>query len=215
MVRIYKYVCIRLEDNPVCRRQNELGIVQYCGNQTEDSKSSWNESSTALSNLNTSCPSQSCPTTYYEYVANAPVSCYCAAPIGVQIRLRSPSIWEFPPYEDAFKKWVTSSLAIQLYQLDIDFYEWQKGPRLMFSLKIFPQYVEKVNEFNQSTLQTVLNTFATFALQTNDYFGPYDLIGFTLVGPYQQCKLVIVPLFLNYNYVPYHLSRFCCGISWV
>lgn len=122
----------------------------------------------------------------YEYIPNAPAGCICSAPLGVGFLLRSPSISDFPPYLDMFRQYITSNLLLQLYQLQINTpFIWERGPRLRLFLKFFPPYTE--NQFNETGLQDLENKIATYTLPGNEIFGPYDLLNFTLSGPYAYC----------------------------
>ncbi|XP_048141972.1 probable LRR receptor-like serine/threonine-protein kinase At1g06840 [Rhodamnia argentea] len=172
-------VTIRLQGNPVCRRENELGIVTYCA--PEDGSADAPANYTFLNSSN--CPSQHCPG-YFEHVPDAPDPCYCAAPLGVGVRLRSPSIYDFRPYADEFRSYVTSNLGLEPYQLVIDSFIWQKGPRLLMFLKLYPEIGNYSGEFSASEVQRLVSDFATFTIIGNDTFGPYDLRNFTL-GYYQ------------------------------
>lgn len=172
----------RLQGNPVCRRENELDIVTYCA--PEDDSADAPANSTYLNN--SSCPNLHCPGRY-EHVPDAPDPCYCAAPLGVGIRLRSPSISDFPPYAGRFTYYITSNLDLELYQLVVDSFIWQKGPRLRMFLKFYPLVGNYSGEFNASEVQRLMNDIARFTLNTSDIFGPYDLLNFTL-GQYQSGK---------------------------
>ncbi|KAL7248755.1 hypothetical protein ACSBR2_003484 [Camellia fascicularis] len=173
-------VTIMLQGNPVCDRANQLNITPFCGPENEEGATD------SLSNSNNSCQPQSCPLSdHFEYVPASPLNCFCAAPFGVGLRLRSPSISDFPPYRLQFEVYMTSNLGLELYQLSIDSILWQNGPRLRMYLKIFPQ-VNDSNEFNESQIQRIANQIATFAIPGNDTFGPYDLLNFTLQGPYSN-----------------------------
>ncbi|KAH7554647.1 hypothetical protein JRO89_XS12G0252700 [Xanthoceras sorbifolium] len=89
-------VSMRLEGNPVCSRANELNVIQLCGLKIGDDEI---YGSSNDSNVNVTCQSYSCPfSDNYEYVPESPVSCFCAAPLGVGLLLRSPSISNFRPY---------------------------------------------------------------------------------------------------------------------
>lgn len=71
------------------------------------------------------------------------------------------------------------------YQFWIDSYQWEKGPRLRMYLKLFP----KVNEtytrtFNKSEVLRIRGIFASWRFPGSDLFGPYELLNFTLQGPY-------------------------------
>ncbi|XP_057972137.1 probable LRR receptor-like serine/threonine-protein kinase At1g06840 [Malania oleifera] len=174
-------VTIMLQGNPVCTKANELNIVQFCGTEIGDS-----EGPGSFSNSSGSCKAQSCPTSEnYEYVLGSPVDCFCAAPFGVGLRLRSPSISDFIPYEKQFDTYITSYANLEIYQLHVASFIWEKGPRLRMYLKFFPKY-GNYSIFNTSEVQRIIDLFATFAIPGNDTFGPYDLLNFTLLGPYSN-----------------------------
>ncbi|XP_030482543.2 probable LRR receptor-like serine/threonine-protein kinase At5g37450 [Cannabis sativa] len=179
-------VTIMLQGNPICTRANEQDIVRFCGQEEKELDEPPRNSSSSLDE----CKPQSCPKKFYEYVPNSPTPCFCAAPMGVGIRLRSPSIWDFRPYVGQFQKYMADNLLVEPYQLDLGSFIWQEGPRLLMLLKVFPQYNNNSNELNTSELQRVMNTFATFAFPSNDIFGPYDLLNFTLLGPYKDVIIV-------------------------
>ncbi|KAJ9693581.1 hypothetical protein PVL29_009505 [Vitis rotundifolia] len=177
-------VTIKLNGNPLCTNANALNIVQFCGTANGE-----DEAPGSPDNSNITCPSQSCPLNdHFEYVPGSPVSCCCAAPLGVGFLLRSPSISEFPPYTDQFKAYITSNLGLVPYQLCIDSLIWQKGQRLRLRmyLKFFPQYNNQSNTFNTREIQRIIDLIATFTIPVDDIFGPYDLLNFTLVGPYSD-----------------------------
>ncbi|XP_057513677.1 probable LRR receptor-like serine/threonine-protein kinase At1g06840 [Actinidia eriantha] len=177
-------VTIMLQGNPVCARGNQLNISRFCGPGNEE------EAPEIPSNSNNSCPPQACPVSNnFQYVPASPESCFCAAPLGIGLRLRSPSISDFPPYRGQFEGYITSNLRLELYQLSIDSFEWQKGPRLRMYLKIFPQYSNDSSTFNISEIQRITDIFAKFLIPSNDTFGPYDLLNFTLLGPYSSVFL--------------------------
>lgn len=124
----------------------------------------------------------------FEYVPESPESCFCAAPIVVGILLRSPSISEFRPYFGEFQSYITSSIGLDLYQLSLDSFIWQRGPRLNIYVKLFPPFVKfnPNNTFNTSEIQRLRDQFAKLSFPGNDTFGPYDLIDFILRGPYEE-----------------------------
>lgn len=174
----------RLNGNPVCTSANALNIIQFCGTANGEDEAP-SPGSTDISNI--TCLSQSCPLSdHFEYVPGSPVSCFCAAPLGVGFRLRSPSISDFPPYTDRFKQYITTHLGLVPYQLRIDSFIWQEGPRLRMYLKFFPQFNNQSNTFNTSEIQRIRDLISTFTIPGDDIFGPYDLLNFTLMGPYKD-----------------------------
>lgn len=171
----------RLQGNPVCRRENELNIVTYCA--PEDGSADAPANSTYLNN--SSCPYHcSGP---YEHVPDAPDQCYCAAPLGVGVLLRSPSIYDFRPYAGLFISYITSNLALEQYQLVVDSFIWQIGPRLKMFLKFYPLIGNYSGEFNASEVRRIVSDISTFTISSSDIFGPYDLLNFTY-GQYQSGK---------------------------
>ena len=172
----------RLQGNPVCQRANELKIVQFCGVPTGDT-----EAPGSSNDLPEGCKTQSCPSSdNFEYVPESPVPCFCAAPLGIGLVLISPSISEFQPYIFKFKVWITSNLSLNPYQLVIDSFIWEEGPRLRMYLKIFPPFSNDTHKFNTSDIQNLTDQFARFNIPGDDTFGPYDLLNFTLLGPYKD-----------------------------
>ncbi|KAF3976032.1 hypothetical protein CMV_000742 [Castanea mollissima] len=85
------------------------------------------------------CPAQACPPPY-EYSPTSPVACFCARPLFVGYRLKSPGFSDFRPYRHEFEVFLTSRLELSLYQLYIDSFTWKEGPRLLMHLKFFPVY---------------------------------------------------------------------------
>ncbi|KAL9337121.1 hypothetical protein Peur_071609 [Populus x canadensis] len=174
-------VSIKLQGNPVCQRANELNIVRFCGVPTEDA-----EVPGSSNDFPESCKTQSCPfSDNFEYVPESPSPCFCAAPLGIGLRLRSPSISDFQPYKFPFELWITDHLDMNPYQLVIDSFMWEEGPRLRMYLKIFPSFSNDTYKFNTSEILQLMEQFATFSIPGDDTFGPYDLLNFTLLGPYK------------------------------
>ncbi|KAL2333094.1 hypothetical protein Fmac_014307 [Flemingia macrophylla] len=165
-------VTVGLDGNPLC---TNITLNQFCGSEgaTETNGSLTNSSS---------CPSQACPPPY-EYSVN----CFCALPLIVDYRLKSPGFSNFLPYLDEFKIYMTSGVEISTNQLEYDFY-WQAGPRLRMDLKFFPAFVDNTSDhtFNKSELLRLTSMFTGWLIPDSDLFGPYELIGFDLLGPYQD-----------------------------
>lgn len=134
------------------------------------------------------CPSQACPIdNFYEYVPSSPVPCFCASPIIVEYRLKSPSFSYFPPYIQKFEIYFTRSLDLSLYQLSIDSFFWQEGSRLRMHLKLFPMFINPhSNTFNFSEVHRIRGVLTSWELPLTDFFGPYELLNFTLLGPYSN-----------------------------
>ena len=98
-------------------------------------------------------------------------------PLGVGLRLKSPGITDFHPYEDAFGVDITSLLKLFPYQLHIDNYIWEVGPRLNMQLKLFPS---NTSLFNISEVVQLRHVLAGWEITLLDMFGPYELLNFTL-----------------------------------
>ncbi|KAL2500330.1 putative LRR receptor-like serine/threonine-protein kinase [Forsythia ovata] len=152
-------VTLKLHGNPVCQNASQRNISLLCGSDNGDE-----DTSTIVNKPVLTCPSSSCPT-YYEYIPGLPDDkCFCAAPFGVGLRLRSPSISDFPPYRDLFDKFITGYVSLYPYQLYIDSLAWEEGPRLNMFLKFFPQFTNDSHTFNNSEIQRIADIFATFAI---------------------------------------------------
>ncbi|RAL47170.1 hypothetical protein DM860_016985 [Cuscuta australis] len=176
-------VTLRLSGNPICSNTSVRNIDQYCGHGSGKS-----EEPNTLKNLTVACPVQACPTdNYYEYVPASPTPCFCASPIRIGYRLKSPSFSYIRPYIEHFEFYVTSSLHLEPYQLSIDSQCWEEGPRLRMYLKLFP--VVGVNHtFNESEVLRIRDIFGDWNFPGNNFFGPYELLNFTLLGPYSYIK---------------------------
>ncbi|EPS66864.1 hypothetical protein M569_07912, partial [Genlisea aurea] len=166
----------RLEGNPTCSKSS---LIEFCGPHQQVFNTNVN-----ITNL-TSCPPQACPPPY-EYAPPSPlISCFCAAPIVIGYRLKSPGFSDFRPYVFSFLKYICSSMNLHLYQLEIASASWQEGPRLRMNLKIFPDSVDDtVRLLNKSDVLRILGMFSSWKFPGNPVFGPYDLLSFTLTEPY-------------------------------
>ncbi|KAL0419321.1 UNVERIFIED_CONTAM: putative LRR receptor-like serine/threonine-protein kinase, partial [Sesamum radiatum] len=103
---------------------------------------------------------QSCPPPYEYAPASPAIRCFCAAPLYIGYRLKSPSFSYFLPYFNTFEENLSSGLGLNLYQLQIDSAAWQKGPRLRMYLKIFPTYANKSEQLlNRSEVERILSLF--------------------------------------------------------
>ncbi|KDP21843.1 hypothetical protein JCGZ_00630 [Jatropha curcas] len=177
-------VTLRLGGNPICNNSNLPNIGQFCGSETE-TEDDGTESST---NSTMTCPIQGCPTDYFfEYVPASPVRCFCASPLRIGYQLKSPSFSYFPPYIFQFEKYLSSALKLDLSQIYIDSYFWEEGPRLSMFLKLFPIWKDAhSNTFNSTEVQRIRHMFISWNFPRTDFFGPYELLNFTLLGPYSQ-----------------------------
>ncbi|GAV88039.1 LRR_1 domain-containing protein/Pkinase_Tyr domain-containing protein/LRRNT_2 domain-containing protein [Cephalotus follicularis] len=176
-----KNVTLRLGGNPICNNANIPNIGQFCGS------AGGNENATNSTNTSMTCPVQACPVnSFFEYVPASPAPCFCASPIRIGYRLKSPSFSYFPPYIYSFEIYVTSTLNLDLYQLSIASYAWEKGPRLRMYLKLFPAFDGYSSTFNRSEVQRIRHIFSTWKFPGSDLYGPYELLNFTLLGPYSN-----------------------------
>ncbi|OAY66844.1 putative LRR receptor-like serine/threonine-protein kinase [Ananas comosus] len=174
-------VTIMLYGNPVCANANGLNIVQYCQAQVLQIPGG-----TSSSKIN--CPP--CPTDKtYEYNPLSPFSCFCAVPLGVGYRLKSPGFTDFRPYYDDFEEYLTSGLKLALYQLEIANFIWEEGPRLRMNLKLFPNN----SIFNASEVLQITSMFTGWLIPDSDIFGPYELINFTL-GSYESVSRLAIKI---------------------
>ncbi|KAJ3682926.1 hypothetical protein LUZ60_013153 [Juncus effusus] len=168
-------VTIMLFGNPVCTSANQLGITNYCGVQTVNIPDS---------SRTTSSPSCGPCTNVLDYEINplSPFSCFCSIPFSVGYRLKSPGFTDFIPYEDSFESYLTSGLTIDLYQLNIESFIWEEGPRLKMNLKFFPD--GNSTQFSEKELERIKGMFTGWLIPDSDIFGPYELLNFT-EGSYQ------------------------------
>lgn len=154
-------------------------LVQFCGTQTQ-----YISHIQSSENSNATCPVQSCP---YEYAPSSPLSCFCAAPLLVGYRLKSPGFTDFRPYKYQFEVYLTNGLDLEIFQLYIDSFIWEEGPRLKMYLKFFPVYINTTSHvFNKSEVLRIRSMFTGWKIPDSDIFGPYELLNFTLWGPYED-----------------------------
>ncbi|KAK1437182.1 hypothetical protein QVD17_02969 [Tagetes erecta] len=177
---------LRLHGNPICRNSSIQNKDQFC------EPKEYEEFIHSISINSTICPVQSCPIdNYFEYVSGSPIPCFCASPLKIDYRLKSPSFSYFPPYQDLFEVYVTRSLDLDFYQLNIVSIMWEKGPRLRMTLKLFPKAVgtNSSNVFSASDVLRIRGIFTTWVFPGSHLFGPYELLNFTLVGPYAHLNV--------------------------
>lgn len=169
-------ITVGLRGNPVCSNSNP---VPFCGPQPETFGNIIN-----ISSLNY-CPPQACPAPYQYAPPSSVIQCFCAAPVLVGYRLKSPGFSDFLPYVLPFKQYLSSGLKVKIHQLDIDSVAWQEGPRLRMYLKIFPEYVnDSVRIFNKSEVLWIRSMFSGWIIPESPIFGPYEFLNFTLPSPY-------------------------------
>ncbi|KAL6606157.1 hypothetical protein ACP70R_041810 [Stipagrostis hirtigluma subsp. patula] len=163
-------VTVLLHGNPVCVTSNAARAANLC------QPTSVNETLSGGQQPRIKC--DPCPTDgNHEYNPSSPIPCSCAVPLGVGFRLKSPGISDFPPYKEAFGIDLTSRLDLLVYQLYIERYIWEAGPRLNMHLKLFPS---KTNLFNASEVVRLRQLLAEWQITLSDVFGPYELLNFTL-----------------------------------
>ncbi|KAJ1422960.1 Serine/threonine-protein kinase, active site [Sesbania bispinosa] len=167
-------VTLLLDGNPLCSNKT---LSQFCRSESAD-----DTNGLFPSNSSNSCPAQSCPPPF-EYS----VDCFCAAPLLVGYRLKSPGFSNFLPYLNTFEEYLTSGLSIHTNQLNFTA-QWQAGPRLRMNLKIFPVYVDNTSShtFNRSEVLRIRSMFTGWKIPDSDLFGPYELINFILLPPYND-----------------------------
>ncbi|KAJ1263409.1 hypothetical protein BS78_09G182300 [Paspalum vaginatum] len=164
-------VTVMLYGNPVCEETNGSLITNLCKPMSVNQQTSENEQGS-----NVRC--QPCPTDKnYEYNPLSPIPCFCAVPLGVGLRLKSPGITDFRPYEDAFEINFTYLLQLFRYQLNIESYIWEVGPRLNMHMKLFPS---NTSLFNISEVVRLRHVLAGWEITLSDVFGPYEFLNFTL-----------------------------------
>ncbi|XP_076959597.1 putative LRR receptor-like serine/threonine-protein kinase At1g06840 [Bidens hawaiensis] len=171
---------LRLQGNPICRNSSIINKDQFCEPKEYEAFIH------SIFTNSTECRVQSCPiNNYFEFVLNAPTPCFCASPLIIDYRLKSPSFSYFPPYQDQFEVYVSDSLGLDDYQLKIESVIWERGPRLRMSLKLFPKVgTERSGVFSTSDVLRIRGIFTTWVFPGSHLFGPYELLDFTLVGPY-------------------------------
>ncbi|KAJ6765365.1 LEUCINE-RICH REPEAT-CONTAINING PROTEIN-RELATED [Salix purpurea] len=129
-------------------------------------------------------------------------------------RLKSPSFSYFDPYVFSFESYVTSALKLNPYQLSIDSYFWEEGPRLRMHLKIFPPANNMHSStFNVSEVLRIRGIFTSWHFPGDDLFGPYELLNFTLVGPYAGVYLTKGKIISKGVWVAIALGSIACIIA--
>ena len=104
------------------------------------------------SSNSTLCPP--CPTDLpFERVPMSPLPCFCAVPLYVDYRLKSPGFWNYVPYEALFQQYLSSGLSLLSYQLEVSNFMWEEGPRLKMYMKLFPNNTILFNASEVSRLR--------------------------------------------------------------
>ncbi|GLU17821.1 hypothetical protein SLE2022_341740 [Rubroshorea leprosula] len=173
-------VTLRLGGNPICNNSNLPNRGVFCALESGEGMPMNSTNSTV------DCPKQSCPIAdSYEYVPASPLPCFCAAPLRIGYRLKSPSFTYFPPYIYQFDLYLTSYLNMDPYQMSIESYIHEQG-RIRMYLKLYPRVSDPSKRFNDSEVLRIRGLFTTWTFPPNDFFGPYELLNFTLLGPYSN-----------------------------
>ncbi|XVE80695.1 hypothetical protein DITRI_Ditri15bG0001500 [Diplodiscus trichospermus] len=184
-------VTLRLKGNPLCINNN-LIAPQLCASPRNDVNGSQSAANSFADSRPQSSPfpyePQSCPFPY-ECSPTSNLSCFCAAPLLVGYRLKSPCFLDFLPYRSRFQKHLTSILDLDIHQLYIDSLAWEKGPRLKMHSKLYPVY--NLDMFNRSEVQRLRRMFTGWRIHLDNIFGPYELLNFTLPDIYAADEVII------------------------
>ncbi|XP_062224642.1 probable LRR receptor-like serine/threonine-protein kinase At1g06840 isoform X2 [Phragmites australis] len=164
-------VTVLLYGNPVCTTSNAARAANLCQPRSLNEAPSGQGPQPSI--ICAPCPMDK----NYEYNPSSPIPCSCAVPLGVGFRLKSPGISDFHPYKEAFAIDLTSLLDLLVYQLYIERYIWETGPRLKMHLKLFPS---NTSLFNMSEVVRLRQLLAGWQITLSDVFGPYELLNFTL-----------------------------------
>ena len=110
-------------------------------------------------------------------------------PLLIGYRLKSPGFYDFDPYQTKFENFMASNYTLTNNQVDIGTPEMQ-GLRLKMYLKLFPEAIndESPRTFNESEVVRLYNLFTGWVVSDNELFGPYELLNFTLLGPYKDSE---------------------------
>ncbi|KAK4731504.1 hypothetical protein R3W88_024492 [Solanum pinnatisectum] len=170
-------VTVSLQGNPFCSNSILLG---FCGPYNGDAGGTLQ-----LAN-NTDCPPLACPPPY-EYSLPYP-TCFCALPLLIGYRLKSPGFRDFRSYVDQFKWYITIGLKLNISQLHLNTFSLEAGPRVKMYLRIFPIFDDNNSSrlFNKSEVLRLRSMFTGWLIPDNDLFGPYELLNFTLLADYRE-----------------------------
>ncbi|XP_009768306.1 putative LRR receptor-like serine/threonine-protein kinase At1g06840 isoform X1 [Nicotiana tabacum] len=170
-------VTISLQGNPLC---SNSALSDFCGPYNGDV-----DGTLQLANK-TDCPPLACPPPY-EYALPFP-TCFCALPLLVGYRLKSPGFHDFRSYVHRFEWYITSGLKLNQSQLRLNTFALEAGPRVRMYLRIFPIFVDNSSSrlFNKSEVLRLRSMFTGWLIPDNDFFGPYELLNFTLLADYRE-----------------------------
>ncbi|KAL5226414.1 hypothetical protein ABZP36_014679 [Zizania latifolia] len=175
-------VTVLLYGNPVCANSNPARAARLC-QPTSVSKTPPGKEPQVSINC-AACPVDK----NYEYNPSSPIPCFCAVPLGVGFRLKSPGISDFRPYKEDFENNLASLLDLVVSQLYIEQYIWEAGPRLNMHLKLFPS---NTTLFNTSEVVRLRHLLAAWEITLSDVFGPYELLNFTLGSYADEVQFVV------------------------
>lgn len=172
------YCSSSLQGNPLC---SNSALSDFCGPYNGDV-----DGTLQLANK-TDCPPLACPPPY-EYALPFP-TCFCALPLLVGYRLKSPGFHDFRSYVHRFEWYITSGLKLNQSQLRLNTFALEAGPRVRMYLRIFPIFVDNSSShlFNKSEVLRLRSMFTGWLIPDNDFFGPYELLNFTLLADYREC----------------------------
>lgn len=118
----------------------------------------------------------SCPENY-ESNPLSPLLCFCAIPLHVEYRLKSPGFSNFDPYYVDFENYLTEGLVLSLYQLLIGSVVREEGPRFRMQMSLFPN---NNTIFNRSEVLRIRSMFTGWLIPDSELFGPYELLNFDM-----------------------------------
>ncbi|XP_041989615.1 probable LRR receptor-like serine/threonine-protein kinase At1g06840 isoform X2 [Salvia splendens] len=169
-------ITIGLQGNPLCSNRT---LIQFCGPNEEHPSNLIN-----ITRVN-GCSPQLCKPPYEYAPASPGMPCFCAAPLHVGYRLKSPGFYDFVPYLSDFEEELSSGLGLNIHQLAINSAIWQKGPRLRMYLKIFPPHRNNSMQLvNDSEVLRIRDLFSGWRIKDNHVFGPFEFLNFTLSDAY-------------------------------
>ncbi|KAI9118059.1 hypothetical protein K1719_010391 [Acacia pycnantha] len=171
-------ITLRLAGNPLCSNNT---LVHLCGSASDNDTNGLSPTDSTVN-----CPPQECLPPY-EYSKTSSVKCFCAAPLLIDYRLKSPGFYEFHPFQTKFEYFLASNYTLMNNQVNIGTPEWD-GLRLKIYLKLFPEPIDNKNSptFNESEVQRLYSMFTGWNVSDDEFFGPYELLDFPLVGPYSD-----------------------------
>lgn len=170
------YNNFRLQGNPLCANRT---LIQFCRPNEEHPSNLIN-----ITRVD-GCSPQLCKPPYEYAPASPGMPCFCAAPLYIGYRLKSPGFYDFVPYLSDFEEELSSGLGVNIHQLAINSAIWQKGPRLRMHLKIFPPYRNNSLQLvNDSEVLRIRDLFSGWRIKDNHVFGPFEFLNFTLSDAY-------------------------------